>query len=225
MLLRVLLGLWLLVTVPAMAQEGCSTRVDRDCAAALRAVDAAIRADPWLAIMDQARAMRLEELLIPLGPEGAAELRRQDAAWRRSLSRDLQFNRDGTLDEPNPRAALRAALEYRLMQLIRIDPLPAPGIVGRWASAAGEVVVRRQAQDLYGVEIGTADIGDVAWTCEYDGEGRADRIDWLETDDGQIELRWLGTMLQIRVLTDGFTSFCGAAGSVAGYYFRVGDAD
>lgn len=225
MIARFVLVLSLLAALPAAAQEDCPSRRHVDCAGALRAVDAAIAADPWLSILDRARAMRLAELLTPLGPEAAAELTRQDAAWRRSLSRNLFFNPDGSLDEPDPRAALRGSLEYWLMRLIQIDPLPAPGITGRWMSARGEVVIRRRDRDHFDVEINAADINNAAWTCEYEGEGRSERIDWLETDDGEMELRWLGTTLQVSMLPVAPVPFCGAAGSPAGVYFRIGDAD
>lgn len=225
MIVRFASILWLLAALPAAAQDDCPARRHVDCAGALRAVDAAIAADPWLSIMDRARAMRLEELLVPLGPEAAAALTQQEVRWRRSLSRDLFFNPDGSLDAPNPRIVLRGRLEHRLMQLIGIDPLPPPGIVGRWVGVQGEAVIRRRGQDHYEVDISTADINNLAWTCEYEGEGRSERIEFLETDDGDVELRWLGTSLQIRMLTDGFAPFCGAAGSVGGIYFRAGDAD
>lgn len=75
------------LALPATAEEPCPRRAHVDCAGAMRAVEAAVAADPWLALLDRARAMRLAELAAPLGEEAAAELRAQDAAWRRSLPR------------------------------------------------------------------------------------------------------------------------------------------
>lgn len=224
--LALLLSL-LLAMPPVAAEDSCPRRRNADCATATRAVEAAIAADPWLAIIDQARGMRLAELGTLLGPEAAAELARQDAAWRRSLSRELFFHPDGTLDEPDPRAALRGALEFRLTRLMRIQADPS-GIEGRWMGVQGEAVLRRGGRGRYVVSVATADVNNLAWTCEYDGEGRTEMAEWLRTDDGMLDLRWLGPMLRITMTPRGDGApvpFCGAAGSVAGLYFRIGDAE
>lgn len=225
MLRLFLIGLLLAGLPGGAVAQGCAAR---RCEAAQHAVEAAIAADPWLALMDRARRMRLDELAAPLGPEAAAELRRQDAAWRRSLVRDLRFHADGTLDEPDPRAALRGPLESRLMLMIRIDPLPGPAFTGRWAGLQGEVTVRAQGSG-YDIDISTADLGGSGWSCDYAGHGRAGHFPLLEAEDGAVALHWLGGMLQVeqRAEDEAETdaSFCGAGGRVDGLYFRVGEAE
>jgi len=214
-----------LLAPPAIAEERCPARRNVDCAGAARAVDAAIAADPWLAIIDRARAMRLAELRGLFGPESAAELARQDAAWRRSLSRDLFFHPDGTLDEPDPRAALRGRVEDRLALLFRVEHDPSASLSGVWAGVQGRVVVRGSHDRPRRVEINTADLHDLAWLCEYEGVGESPREEWLETADGAVELRREGNMLRVRMLTARPSDHCGAAGSLGGLYFRVGAAE
>ena len=214
----------LLAAMPAAAQQPCPARRNVDCAGAARAVDAAVAADPWLAIMDQAQRMRLEELMPLLGRESAAELSDQQAAWRRSLSRDLFFHPDGTLDEPDPRGALRGAMEYRLARLMRIEHDPSASIDGQWVGVQGQVVVEAAGSGHYRVSVSTIDVNSLAWMCDYDGEGDSPRVDRLETRDGALELRRVGTMLRVRMLTTRPSQFCGAAGSMAGLFFRVGNA-
>ncbi|MBR0658215.1 hypothetical protein [Neoroseomonas oryzicola] len=215
--------LTLLASLPAAAQEPCPARRNVDCAGAARAIDAAIAADPWLAIMDRAQRMRLDELAPLLGAESAAELAAQQAAWRRSLSRNLFFHPDGTLDAPDPRAVLRAAMEYRLMQLIRIEHDPSASIDGIWAGVQGEVTVEILGAGSYRISAGTADINNLAWTCGYEGEGESTRVEWLETRDGALELRREGVMLRVRMNLPQANGFCGAAGSLSGLFFRIGD--
>lgn len=215
--------LTLVVASPVLAQEPCPARRNVDCAGAARAVEAAIAADPWLALMDQAQRMRLEELLPLLGAESAAELVAQQAAWRRSLSANLFFHADGTLDAPNPRAALRSALEYRLMQLIRIEHDPSASVGGIWAGVQGEVMVEVLNAGRYRISAGTSDINNFAWTCGYEGEGESTRVEWLRTRDGALELRRVGVMLSVRMNMPQANGFCGAAGSLSGLFFRIGD--
>lgn len=215
----------LLLALPAWADEPCPRRANVDCAGAMRAVDAAIAADPWLAILDQARAMRLEELGRLLDAGSAAELRRQDAAWRRSLSRDLFFRPDGSLDEAAPRAALRGPMEYWLTRLMRVQHDPSWRIGGVWFGVQGQVAVAVAGRGRHRIEANTAEVNHLAWTCEYEGEGESHRDDWLETADGALDLRRVGSVLRIRMIGPGPVDFCGAAGSVAGDYFRIGDAD
>lgn len=72
------------LALPAAAEEPCPRRAHVDCAGAMRAVEAAVAVDPWLALLDRARAVRLAELAAPLGEEAAAELRAQAAARRQN---------------------------------------------------------------------------------------------------------------------------------------------
>ncbi|MBP0464798.1 hypothetical protein J5Y09_12830 [Roseomonas sp. PWR1] len=215
----------LLLAMPARGEERCPRRANVDCAGAMRAVDAAIAADPWLAILDQARAMRLEELGRLLDADSAAALRRQDATWRRSLSRHLFFRPDGSLDETDPRAMLRGSMEFWLMRLMRVQHEPSWRIGGVWFGVQGQVAVAEAGRGRHRIEANTADVFHVAWTCEYEGEGESHREDWLETADGALELRRVGSSLRLRVIGPAPVDYCGAAGSVAGVYFRIGDAD
>lgn len=223
MVLRLLPLLLLLPTWPAAA-EACPARRNVDCAGALRAVDAAILADPWLALLDQARAMRMAELAGLLEPNSAAELARQDAVWRRSLSRELFFRPDGSLDEADPRAALRGGLEYRLMQMMRLQHDLSASVEGDWRGVQGQVVVRAAGGGHYRIFVSTVDTDNLSWTCDYDGEGDTTRVEWLPTRDGAVELRRVGTMLRLSMLTTQPQTFCGAGGSLAGDFFRIGDA-
>jgi hypothetical protein len=221
MILRLLL--LLLVATPAVAQQPCPARRHVDCAGAARAVDAAIAGDPWLAIMDQAQRMRFDELAPLLGPDGAAALADQQAAWRRSLSRELFFHPDGTLDTPDPRGALREAMEYRLTHLMRTQHQPT-GIAGNWRGVQGQVVVEAAGNGHYRVSASTIDVNNLAWMCDYDGEGDTVGVEWMQTRDGALELRREGAMLRVRMLTRRPSDFCGAAGSLSGLFFRVGNA-
>lgn len=214
----------LLVALPAAGQQPCPARRHVDCAGAARAVDAAIAADPWLALMDQAQRMRLDELMPLLGAQGAAELADQQAAWRRSLSRDLFFHPDGTLDEPDPRGALRGAMEARLVRLMRVQHDPPGSIDGSWAGVQAQVVVERAGGGHYRVSASTIDVNALAWMCDYDGDGDTTRVEWMQTRDGVLELRREGVMLRVRMLTDTPSTFCGAGGSLSGLFFRIGDA-
>ncbi|HWT10820.1 MAG TPA: hypothetical protein VN329_16745 [Roseomonas sp.] len=216
--------LFLLTALPAVAQPACPARRNADCAAAARAVDGAIAADPWLAILDRAQQMRLAELMPLLGAESAAELAAQQDAWRRSLSRELFFNPDGTLDEADPRGALRGAVEYRLMRLMRLQHNPSASIDGNWVGVQGQAVVEAAGGGHYRVSVSTIDVNNLAWICDYDGEGDTGRVEWMRTRDGAMELRRVGAMLRIRTMTPQASQFCGAAGSMAGDYFRIGDA-
>jgi hypothetical protein len=220
----VLLFALLVAALPAAAQDRCPSRRNVDCAGAARAVDAAIAADPWLALLDQAQRMRLAELMPLLGEPSANELATQQAAWRRSLSRDLFFHPDGSLDEANPRGALRGYLEYRLTRLMRLQHDPSASIDGNWVGVQGQVVVERAGHGRYRVSASTADVNDLAWLCDYDGEGETHREDWMETRDAVLELRREGVMLRVRMLTRTPSEFCGAGGSLSGLFFRIGDA-
>lgn len=224
---RILVLLLLIAALPAAAQDRCPLRRNVDCAGAQRAIAAAIAADPWLALIDRARSMRVAELSRLLGPAGAAELARQDEAQRRTLSRELFFTAEGVL-EAESLPALRAPIEAWLMQLMRMQPDPPPVLDGRWVGMNGVAVVHRLGGQRLAVSVNTVDPYALAWTCEYEGEGRAERADWMETADGAVELSWDGPMLAVamrRPADGGAVPFCGAAGSVAGRYFRVGDAD
>ncbi|CAH0136450.1 hypothetical protein [Roseomonas sp. CECT 9278] len=224
MIARLLVLLSLLVAaLPGAAQQPCPARRNVDCAGAARAVDAAIAADPWLAILDQAQRMRLAELMPLLGADGAAELAVQQAAWRRSLSRDLFFHPDGTLDAPDPRGALRGAMEYRLAGLMRIAHDPS-GLDGTWRGAQGQAVVEPAGGGRYRVLVSTIDINALAWMCDYDGEGDGTSFERLETRDGALAMWREGAMLRVRMLAPRPSDFCGAAGSLAGLFFRVGTA-
>lgn len=214
----------LLVTWPAGAEERCPTRRHVDCAGAERAIAAAIAADPWMTLLDQARRMRMAELSPLLGPAGAAELVAQDGAQRRVLSRELFFTPDGAM-EPDSVPGLRSQLEFWLMRLIRLQPDPPPVMDGIWFNLTGEAVIRRRHDGRYLVTINTVELYALASTCEYDGAGRSDRVDRLETDDGALELTWDGPMLLVRELVSGPQPFCGAVATVTGRYFRIGDAD
>jgi len=223
---RAVVILLLLLFAPGVAaEEPCPARRHVDCAGAARAVEAAIVADPWLAILDRARAMRMAELAGLLEPESRAELARQDAAWRRSLSRELSFHPDGTLDEAEPRAALRGRVEHRLALLFRVEHDPAASLAGVWVGVQGRVTVRGDRDRPRRVEIATADVNDLAWLCEYEGVGESPREEWLETADGVVELRREGNMLRVRMLTARPSEHCGASGSLGGLFFRVGAAE
>lgn len=218
----------MLLALPAAAQEPCPRRANVDCAGALRAIDAATAADPWLALLDRARVMRLDELSRLRGGAAAAELAAQDGAWRRSRARDLFFAPGGALDTDDPRRDLRGPLEYWLMRLMRVQPGPPAGVDGRWMRMNGEVVVQAAGGGRYLVSVTTVELQALAWTCEYEGEGRTDRPERLETSDGALVLRLEDGMLTVRMLPrrdGGPVPFCGAAGSVAGRYFRIGGAD
>ncbi|WP_198370068.1 hypothetical protein [Roseomonas rosulenta] len=224
-MLRLLpLMILLLAAMPAAAQQPCPARRHVDCAGAARAVEAAIAGDPWLALIDQAQRMRIAELAPLLGAQSAAELADQQAAWRRSLSRDLFFHPDGTLDEADPRGALRGAMEARLVRLMRIEHDPPGSIDGNWVGVQGQVVVERAGGGHYRISVSTIDVNNLAWMCDYDGEGDTTRVEWLETRDGALELRREGAMLRVRMLTRRPSDFCGAAGSMSGLYFRIGNA-
>lgn len=225
MMHRLLPMLLLLLAWPAAA-EPCPARRNVDCAGVARAVDAAILADPWLALLDSARAMRMAELARLLEPSSAAELARQDAVWRRSLSRELFFHPDGTLDEADPRTALRGALEYRLMLVMRLQHDLSASIEGHWRGVQGQLVVRAAGGGHYRILVSTADTDNLAWTCDYDGEGDTTQREpqWLRAKDGAVELQRVGTMLRLRMLTTQPHTFCGAGGSLAGDFFRIGDA-
>jgi hypothetical protein len=222
MTLRLLL--MLLVAMPALAQQPCPARRHVDCAGAARAVDAAIAGDPWLALIDRAQRMRLDEVAPLVGAESAAELASQQAAWRRSLSRELFFHPDGSLDEPDPRGALRGAMEARLVRLMRLQHDPSASIDGNWVGVQGQVVVERAGGGHYRVSVSTIDVNNLAWMCDYDGEGDTTRVEWMQTRDGALDLRREGVMLRVRMLTTRVSEFCGAAGSMAGLYFRIGEA-
>jgi hypothetical protein len=213
----------LLAALPAAAQDRCPTRRNVDCAGAARAVDAAIAGDPWLALIDQAQRMRLAEVAPLIGEPSAAELAAQQATWRRSLSRQLFFHPGGALDEPDPRGALRGAMEYRLVRLMRLQHNPPGSIDGDWVGVQGQVVVERAGGGHFRVSLSTADVHDLAWLCDYDGEGDTQREEWMQTRDGVLELRREGVMLRVRQLRAGATEFCGAGGSMSGLYFRVGE--
>lgn len=214
----------LLMAWPAGAEERCPTRRHVDCAGAERAIAAAIAADPWMTLIDQAWRMRMAELSHLLGPAGAAELAAQDVAQRRVLSRDLFFTPDGAV-EPDSVPGLRWRMELWLMRLIRLQPDPPAVMEGIWFNLTGEAVIRRRNGGRYLVTISTVEPYALASTCEYEGEGRSDRADRLETDDGALELTWDGPMLRIRQLVNGHQPFCGAVATVTGRYFRIGDAD
>lgn len=216
--------LLLLAAGPAAAQQPCPARRHVDCAGAARAVDAAIAADPWLALLDQAQRLRLAELTPLLGAPSAAELADQQATWRRSLSRELSFHPDGTLDEPDPRGALRGAMEARLVRLMRIQHDLSASIDGRWVGVHGAAVVERAGAGRFRASVSTIDVMGLSWMCEYGGEGETTRIEWMETNDGAIELQREGAMLRVRMQTRRPSDFCGAAGSLSGLFFRVGDA-
>lgn len=225
MVMRLLsLLLPLFAALPAMAEQPCPARRNVDCAGAARVVDAAIAGDAWLAIMDRAQQMRLAELMPLLGDLSARELADQQTAWRRSLSRELSFNPDGTLNEPDPRAALRMSLEFRLTRLMRLQHDLSASIDGNWVGVQGQVVVEAAGGGHYRVSVSTIDVNNLAWMCDYDGEGDTTRVEWLETRDGALELQRVGAMLRVRMLTAQAGQFCGAAGSMSGLYFRIGDA-
>lgn len=215
--------------MPARAGEPCPRYRDIDCAAAVRAVEAAIASDPWLVLLEEARRRRLAELQRVLAPQDAAAMAQQDETRRRARVRDLYFAPDGAL-EPEGVLMLRRSLEWWLIRLIRAEENPPDGIAGLWAGPFAEARIRPLGGGRYVVEADAAAADNLSWTCEFEGEGVMDGNDTLTagTEGDQVSVRREGAMLRLasvpRPDRSGF-DHCGAMGSLNGLLFRIGEAE
>lgn len=224
MLLRLLL---ILLSLPAFAEEGCPRRRHVDCAAAARAIAAAIAGAPDLAAMEAAIGTRLSALGAVLPPPAAAVLARDAAVRRRARARDLFFTPEGVV-EAGSIDVLRDALAAELAHLGRIGPAPHDGLAGRWAGGFVRAEVTPLGGGRFQVSADAVEPYHLAWTCEFEDAARAGPDAVLLTEDGTLRLRRDGPLLRLEPIPrPGLAGYdyCGAMGSLAGALFYIGPVD
>lgn len=218
-------GIGALSAAPALSQANGAAGIQAsfDCRRASTEVERVICGDAQLAAADRAVANAYR-----------AALRRFDAQAQAALQQDQRwFNAGRALTLPGDtrdRAAVRenmlSYMNERTRTLGRMTPPPGPGLVGRWQTAAGEVVVRSVGSGRVYVSISAAAPGNARWICETEGQGAitgtgmAQQVSYM--DNGwRIALRREGQLLRVTETGNGLPPHCGANGFVQGLYFPV----
>ncbi len=212
------------VAGPVAGQGGVQPSFD--CRQAGSAVERLICADPRLAAADRAVADAY-----------AAALRRFDTAARTELQKDQRwFNAGRAASLPrntNDRVAvLQTLLPYMVSRsntLGQMTPPPGPGLIGRWQSAAGEVVIRSAGSGRVAVAVSAAAPGNARWLCEASGQaaltgtGMAQQAAFI-ANGWRITVRREGQLLRVtetQPAAGPARPYCGANGFVEGVYFPV----
>ena len=222
-------GISALTASPAMSQTGGQTgaqsgiQASFDCRRASTDIERVICGDARLAAADRAVATAFRAAMRRFDAQAQAALQ-QDQRW---FNAGRAFTLPGdTRDRAAVRENMLTYMNERTRTLGRMTPPPGPGLVGRWQTAAGEVVVRSAGSGRVSVSISAAAPGNARWICETGGQGAITGTGMAQqltfADSGwRISVRREGQLLRVTESGSGTPPYCGANGFVQGLYFPV----
>lgn len=218
-------GMSALTASPALSQAGGQGGIQAsfDCRRASSDVERVICGDARLAAADRAVASAY-----------TAALRRFDLRAQAALQQDQRWFNAGraytlpgnTIDRVAVRENMLTYMNERARTLSRMTPPPGAGLVGRWQTAAGEVVIRTAGNGRVSVSISAAAPGNGRWLCETSGQGvisgtgMAQQVSYADSG-WRISVRREGQLLRVTETGSGTPPYCGANGFVQGLYFPV----
>lgn len=214
-------GLGALMASPASSQTGIQASFD--CGRASTEVERVICSDAQLAAADRAVASAYTAALRRFDLRAQAALQ-QDQRW---FNAGRAFTLPGdTRDRAAVRENLVTYMNQRARTLSRMTPPPGPGLVGRWQTAAGEVVIRSAGNGRVSISMSAAAPGNGRWLCETSGQGvitgagMAQQVTYADSG-WRISVRREGQLLRVTETGSGTPPYCGANGFVQGLYFPV----